>query len=89
MREPQNGDVVATAPVTTEQSVNKLFYETDIEVPVDGIYEVAFQIHGSEGDGTIVLEVNVKPPSRVNWFVIGMFGLGVVLLLGWWRSRRA
>jgi hypothetical protein len=88
MRHADSGETAATAPATTEQSVNKLFYETDIEVPVEGDYEVEFQVSGTEGEGTVSLTLEVKESSRVNWLVIGFAGLGIVLVFGWWRSRR-
>ncbi len=81
-------EIAASAAATTEQSVNRLFYETDIEVPADGDYEVDFQITGADGGGTITLNVEVKPASRVNWLLIGFVGLGLVLVLGWRRSRQ-
>jgi len=86
----QNGegtDIIAQA--TTEQSVNKLFYETDMEVPNPGPYETTFSVRGLEGEGAVSLIVEVKPASRVNWLVIGLVGLGLVVVLGWWRSRKA
>jgi hypothetical protein len=76
------------APATTEQSVNKLFYETDLEVPAAGDYEVEFHIRGAEGEATVSLVVEVQAPSRVNWLVIGLAGLGLVVVIGWWRSRQ-
>jgi hypothetical protein len=88
MRYPENGEVAATAPATTEQSINRLFYETDIVVPTEGNYEVQFQINGKDGSGTVDLLLEVKPSSRVNWLLFGLLGLGLVLVLGWWQSRR-
>ena len=88
MRYAGSGETAATAPATTEQSVNRLFYETDIEVPVEGDYEVEFQVSGAEGEGSISLIVEVKQASSVNWLMVGLAGLGLVLILGWWRSRR-
>lgn len=85
---PENGEAAATAPATTEQSVNKLFYESDIEVPTEGEYDVQFQISGNDGSGTVDLLLEVKPSSQVNWMVLGLVGLGLVLVLGWWQSRR-
>ncbi len=87
MRFPENGEAVATAPATTEQSINKLFYETDIEVPTEGAYDVQFQIIGNDGSGTVDLLLEVKPSSGVNWLVLGLVGLVLVLVLGWWQTR--
>lgn len=88
MRDQSSGETAVRAPVTTEQSVNKLFYETDLEVPAAGNYEVDFYIRGAEGEGTVSLLVEVKAPSRVNWLVIGLVGLSFVVVIGWWRSRQ-
>jgi len=88
MRDQSGGETAVRAPATTEQSVNKLFYETDLEVPAAGDYEVEFHIRGAEGEGTVSLVVEVQAPSRVNWLVIGLAGLGLVVVIGWWRSRQ-
>jgi hypothetical protein len=86
----QNGEGLAVvAPATTEQSVNKLFYETDMEVAEPGNYETKFLVHGPDGEGTLSLDVEVKPPSKVNWLAIGLAGLGLVVVFGWWLSRRS
>ncbi len=88
MRDQSSGETAVIAPATTEQSVNKLFYETDLEVPAAGVYETEFLIRGAEGEGTVSLLVEVQTSSSVNWLVIGLAGLGLVVVLGWWRSRK-
>ena len=88
MRDQSSGEMAVIAPATTEQSVNKLFYETDLEVAAAGVYETEFLIRGAEGEGTVLLLVEVQTSSSVNWLVIGVAGLGVVVVLGWWRSRK-
>ena len=88
MRDQSSGKTAVIAPATTEQSVNKLFYETDLEVPAAGVYETEFRIRGAEGEGTVSLLVEVQTSSSVNWLVIGFAGLGLVVVLGWWRSRK-
>lgn len=76
------------AMATTEQSINRLFYETDMEVPAAGQYEALFEINGPQGAGQISLAVDVNPAGGVNWLWVGLGGLGLVLLLGWLRARR-
>ena len=88
MLDQSSGETAVRAPATTEQSVNKLFYETDLEVPAAGDYEVEFYIRGAEGEGTVSVLVEVQAPSKVNWLVIGLAGLGLVVVIGWWRSRQ-
>lgn len=88
MRAKNDGSLIVSAPVTTEQSVNKLFYETDIEVATPGLYEAVFFVSGTDGEGSITVDVEVGPPSKINWLMIGLSGLGVIVILGWWRSRK-
>lgn len=88
MRATPEADPI-TAPATTEQSINRLFYETDMEVPVAGQYETLFQISGPAGTGDLDLAVEVREPSPVNWLYVGLGGLALVVLGGLWRARRA
>jgi len=44
---------------------------------------------GPEGEGMVSLELDVKPPSPFNWFLIGLVGIVLVLIFGWLRSRRS
>lgn len=85
----EEGTPAASAVATTDQSINKLFYETDMEVPREGAYAVVFQISGPRGEGIVELPVEVKPASSINWLAVGFAGLGLVLVWGYWRSRRA
>jgi hypothetical protein len=78
-----------TAEATTEQSVNRLFYETDMAVEQPGPYQVTISATGVEGEGSVPVELTVDPPSGVNWFLIGLVGLLLVLILGWWQARRS
>lgn len=89
MRFAEDETIAAEARATTDQSINKLFYETDIEVPAQGAYTAAFQISGPRGEGVVVLPVDVRPASRINWLAVGFAGLALVLVGGYWRSRRA
>ncbi len=77
-----------TVEATTEQSVNRLFYETDVDVAQPGPYLVITSVTGTGGEGNVVFELDVDPPSRVNWFLLGLVGLSLVLVLGWWQARR-
>jgi hypothetical protein len=87
--EARTGDVPPiTAEATTEQSVNRLFYETDVDVAQPGPYLVTTSVTGPGGEGNVVIELGVDPPSRVNWFLLGLVGLSLVLVLGWWQTHR-
>lgn len=81
--------IVYSAPATTDQSINKLFYEADLDINQAGQYKTTIKVKGPSGAGEIDFETLVKEPSRTNWLVWGFVGLGVVLIFGLWRSRRA
>ena len=86
----QGGEGAAVvAPATTEQSVNKLFYETDMTVAEPGPYETIFSISGPEGEGVVSLVIEVRSPSKINWLMLGLAGLGLVVVFGWVFSRRS
>jgi hypothetical protein len=77
-----------SSPATTEQSINKLFYETDLNLVEPGRYLTSIEVMGPEGKGQVIFELEVKPPSPFNWFLIGLGGIVFVLVLGWLRTRR-
>lgn len=75
------------SPATTEQSVNKLFYEADLEIQEAGTYETVVTINGPAGYGEIRFETILGEKSKINWLIWGLLGLGLVLIFGLWRSR--
>jgi hypothetical protein len=89
MRAEDGEGTAVVAPATTEQSVNKLFYETDIMVAEPGPYETTFSIYGPDGEGVVALVVEVRSPSKMNWLMFGLAGLGSVVVFGWLLSRRS
>ena len=88
MQQPNGRSAPVSAPATTEQSINRLFYETDIELSQAGRYDTLIQVAGPRGSGELDLQVEVRDPSPINWLYVGLGGLAVVLILGWLRSRR-
>ncbi len=88
MRPAGENRVAASGPATTEQSINKLFYETDLLVEDANTFETTFIITGSKGDGSLIVPVNVTQPSNINWMIVGLMGLALIVFLGWLRSRR-
>ncbi|WP_420641401.1 hypothetical protein [Candidatus Leptofilum sp.] len=80
------GDVVATAVATTEQSVNRLFYEADLEPMPTGNYEMQVVVSGQAGEGDIAFPLTVTPRSILPWvggIAAGLFVIGLVVLV--WR----
>ena len=72
------GEEVLTVPATTEQSVNRLFYETDIGSLPAGSYEVFVQVVGDEGSGDLSFPMEVEQASV--WpRLAGLLSGGVVI----------
>jgi hypothetical protein len=55
---------------THENAINRLFYEADLDVPETGIWRVNLLIDGPAGAGETGFEVQVLPPSRLNWPIL-------------------
>lgn len=49
---------------THQGATNKLFYETDLEVPVEGAWQVAVLIDGPVGAGEAAFEIEVRPAGE-------------------------
>ncbi len=83
---------VVQRPATSEAAANKLFYELDVEMPHEGPWEVRIAVNGPEGSGENAFDVEARPPSNINWTLIG--ALGVVVVAGGYiattmRGRKA
>ncbi|MBP6471605.1 MAG: hypothetical protein KBE23_02160 [Chloroflexi bacterium] len=80
---------VLSGPATTQQAVNKLFYEADFDAPNNpGAYQVQTQVSGSEGEGEVLFVLPIKPASGSNFLVIGLIGLVIIGGLGLLLSQR-
>lgn len=64
---------------THQDATNKLFYETDLEVPLEGLWQVAVLIDGPAGAGEVAFEIEVRPAGGTNWTLLG--GVAVVLVM--------
>lgn len=88
LRAVGNNSIADTAPATTDQSINKLFYETDLQVTNPNTYETIFFISGPDGDGSLMVPIEVSNPSNIDWRMLGLVGLAIIVILGWLRSRK-
>jgi hypothetical protein len=80
---------VLTAPATTAQSANRLFYEADLEPRQSGLYRAEIVVQGKEEGGHVIFEFEVLDASPINWTLVGLLGLALIVALGLWRSRGA
>lgn len=81
-------ETAVTAPATTAQSTNKLFYETDLDVESVGTYNTSINIQGEQGQGDISISVLVAEANPINWLWVGLFGLGFALIFVYFQARR-
>ncbi len=83
----QADEPVVTAAATTEQSVNRLFYEADLDGVPSGTYEMQIEVTGSEGNGLLSFPLPVKAVPIWPWLVgaVGVSGI-FWLVLRLWRK---
>ncbi len=84
---------VTSATAATEQSVNRLFYETDFPKIEPGDYDVVVRVNGADGSGDVVFEMEMKPAGGMSWVVAGLVGIGViamvVVVVSWRKQKRS
>lgn len=73
----ESNELIASEAATTEQSVNRLFYEADFAGLSQGDYDVVVTVNGSGGSGSVDFDLNVRPYLNVPMLVGG----AVVVLL--------
>ncbi len=83
--------LITSAQATTEQSVNRLFYETDFPKIEPGDYDVMVRVDGANGRGEVVFAMEMKPAGGMSWVVAGLVGIGViamgVVVLSWRKQK--
>jgi hypothetical protein len=82
---------VLSGPATTEQSVNKLFYEVDFVAPAEaGEYWVVTAVSGDAGSGELSFILTVEPARGGNLFLFGLAALLLLTAIGlYWLRRQA
>lgn len=83
-------DVVVIAEATTEQSINRLFYETDFPQVDSGSYDVRVNVMGNEAQGVVSFPLDVRPAGGINWVLMGLIGVGLIgaiVVLWSWRTQ--
>lgn len=85
---PAAGAPIAS-PATHDKATIKSYYETDLEIPTEGPWQVTISFQASQGPGEASFGVDVQPRSFTNWPVIGIAGL-VLIVTGWffWPKKK-
>lgn len=65
---------------THDKAVNKLFYEADVDLLAEGVWQVVVSVEGPSGLDQTDFTVEVLPPATFNWWLV--FGGAVVVLAG-------
>jgi len=74
------------AEATHADAANKIFYETDLELPQTGRWQAEITVTGPDGTGSALFEAQVSPPAAFSWSWVG--GLGVVALVAVWTIQK-
>lgn len=80
----ERNESVATAAATTEQSINRLFYEADLDGVSPGTYEMQIEVTGSEGNGVLSFPLTVESASFLPWLA----GAGAAVFVVWLVLRQ-
>lgn len=78
-----------SAQATHAAAANKVTYETDLQVPAAGRWQVVIAVKTAQGDGHAAFPLDVKPAAAINWLLVGGVGAGLVAA-AWlfWPARR-
>lgn len=68
---------------THDDAVNKLFYEADVDLPAEGVWQVVVSVKGPSGLDQTDFTIEVLPPSAFNWWIV-LGGAAVVLVAAGW-----
>ena len=81
------GEQILTTPATTEQSVNKLFYETDFVIDQIGQHEIQVTLTKAGSSGQTSFVTDIEAGQRINWLWVGLIGIALIAVFTLWRAR--
>jgi hypothetical protein len=71
-------ELIASTQATTDQSVNRLFYESDLPQIAAGDYDIQLTITHLKSKDTLSFSMSVRPSNNTNWLIRG--GLAVAII---------
>lgn len=84
-----DGNTVIDTAATTEQSVNKLFYETDFVLETAVSHQIITTLHKDETIGSAEFTVDIaEAKPRLNYLWIGLAALIIIMSIGLWKNSR-
>lgn len=86
-------DVGSAAEAITTQATHakatiKTYYETDLQMPAAGLWQVAIDYTADQGAGNANFDLAIQEKSSINWLLIGGSAL-VAVVLGWFFWPRS
>ena len=89
--ERETGTTIVTSFATTDQSTNKLFYETDIVVREPALYQIIVITTRETSVAGVSFELSVNPASQNSWLRYTPIGIGLslgLILFRWWQKQQ-
>ncbi|MFZ1397913.1 MAG: hypothetical protein WAS33_13485, partial [Candidatus Promineifilaceae bacterium] len=78
------------AVATTAQSINRLFYEADLDTLPTGTYQMQVIVTGAAGTGDVDFALEVVPRAIWPWVAGGLAGLAMMgLVVRHWQQGAA
>lgn len=71
-----------TAQATHDKATIKTYYETDLQVPAAGLWQVTITYDTPQGSGSAGFDLAVEERTFTNWLLIGGAGIALIVL-GW------
>lgn len=78
--------LLGSAAATTEQSVNKLFYEADLPAFDVGTVKIVVTVMGEGGEGTVTFDQEIRPHFNTTLIISLLAGGALLAGLTWIRS---
>jgi len=83
---PQGNSKSLIGQANHDQSVNKLLYETDLDLDQAGVWQFQLLVSTPAGQGETSFELNILPASSPTWPLV--LGIGLVLAISVWFIQR-
>ncbi|MCG3211672.1 MAG: hypothetical protein FOGNACKC_05318 [Anaerolineae bacterium] len=81
-----NGAAGLVLPIRRTNSVNKLYYETDVQLPTTGHWDVEINVSGDAGTGRASFSIDVQSPPIKNYWVL-WGSVAFVAMVALWGAR--
>jgi hypothetical protein len=78
---------VARLPATAEAATNRLFYEADLRLPVEGDYLIDILVTGPDGTGQVDFPLTLAPALPLTWLYLLLVAGTLLWGYYWWQKR--